>query len=481
MFYASRTLPNMFAFGLCEYLSSVYVVILTSAATMALGEFLPVPHPTAEQVQRRQKFGIFLFVLASAVLRSEVALLFGMQMLYLLIVPRMSLQQIVSAGLECAVVALGISIPIDSYFWQKPLWPELWGFYYNVIQGKSAEWGTSPYSHFFTVCLARLLLNPLLTALLIPLSLMLPATKRQSYDLVVPSVLFIAIYSLQAHKEARFIVYIVPSLTAAASMAASWIWTNRTKTVLHQISSGVIISSVVISFAVSTMMLLISSLNYPGGEAITSVRHIISQTQWPENHSSWERLFVHMDVLSCMTGATRFQEIPTALAELKELPVINGVPTHIVFDKTEDEEKLLEPAFWEKFEYALMEVPGKAIGSWEVVDTIYAFAGMEFLRPGQADGFEERSYAANNSTKDEGVLDSEDVEEAAKKPVDLENGFKNTLVESWADLRAMLQWKDLKRYKIYLSAKDTVRSLTGGYWIGPRMAPAVRVLKRVKN
>ena len=461
----------------------LFTLILTGAATIALGEFLPIPKPTAKDVQRQQKLGVFLFVIASAVFRSEVALLFAIQMLYLLIVPRMSLQQMIPAALQCALVALGISIPIDSYFWQKPLWPELWGFYYNAVQGKAAEWGTSPYSHFFTVYLSRLLLNPLITASLIPLGLMFPATKRQAYDLVIPSVLFIAIYSFQPHKEARFIIYVVPPLTAAAAVTASYIWNDRTKTILNQALSGLMIFSIAACFAGSIIMGLISSLNYPGGEAVTSVRNIISRTQWPEDHPSSERLFVHMDVLSCMTGATRFQEIPNQVAELKEFPVINGVPTHIVFDKTENDEKLLEPSFWEKFDYALMEVPGKAIGSWEVVDTIYAFAGMEFLRPGQGDGYgyEERIYAANNKTKEEGVMESEDVKKAAEAPVDLESGSKSTGAKSWTDLKSNLMSKDLNRFRIYQLLKTTVRSLTGGYWIGPRMSPAIRVLKRVKD
>jgi len=31
---------------------------------------------------------------------------------------------------------------IDSYFWKQwPLWPELHGILFNVIQGKSSEWG----------------------------------------------------------------------------------------------------------------------------------------------------------------------------------------------------------------------------------------------------------------------------------------------------------------------------------------------------
>jgi hypothetical protein len=34
------------------------------------------------------------------------------------------------------------TIMIDSYFWKQwPLWPELHGILFNVVQGKSSEWG----------------------------------------------------------------------------------------------------------------------------------------------------------------------------------------------------------------------------------------------------------------------------------------------------------------------------------------------------
>lgn len=39
---------------------------------------------------------------------------------------------------------LGLTIVIDSYFWVKfPIWPEFSGVYFNVVQGKSVEWGVS--------------------------------------------------------------------------------------------------------------------------------------------------------------------------------------------------------------------------------------------------------------------------------------------------------------------------------------------------
>lgn len=459
---------------------------------MALASFLPIPTPATwfTEVQKRQKFGVFLFVLAGVIFRSEVAVLLAMQLLHLLIIPRMSLQQIIRYGLESVLPALAISIPIDSFFWQRPLWPELWGFYYNAVQGKSADWGTSPYGYYFSSLLPKLLLNPLIMILLIPFTFVVPVVQRQARDLIIPSLLFIAVYSLQPHKESRFIIYVVPPLTAAASLSASYIWTRRSKNQLYAIWSFTLFLSVIASFAGSTLMLLISSLNYPGGEAITSVRSIIAKELWSENHNHWEPTYVHMDVLSCMTGVTRFQESSSrpGHAALSETPMVNGIPTYIVFDKEENEELLLEPAFWEKFDYALMEVPGKAIGKWEVVDTIYAYAGLEFLRPGQGGSsgqHMENIYAANNVTKEDGIVNSEDVQEAVHDSADLESrptkaGFEGALT-SLVELKSRLLAGNLSRYGVYSLVKDTVRTVTGGYWIGPRMVPTIRILKRMKD
>jgi hypothetical protein len=39
-----------------------------------------------------------------------------------------------------------LTITVDSYFWNRyPLWPEFSGIYFNVVEGKSAEWGVRTF------------------------------------------------------------------------------------------------------------------------------------------------------------------------------------------------------------------------------------------------------------------------------------------------------------------------------------------------
>ncbi|RDW78073.1 hypothetical protein BP5796_05925 [Coleophoma crateriformis] len=434
LYYASRTLPNMFAFGL---------------TTLAFREFLPLPS-SAEQtlVDKRHRLGIYLFVLSGVIFRSEIAVLLFTQLLYILVTTNCNITNIVKAGLQSAAVALLLTIPVDSYFWQKGMWPELAGFYYNAIQGKSADWGTSPYHYYFTNGLPKLLLNPLLTFVLIPYAITLKSFRfhtgsRVAVSLTLPAMLFVAIYSLQPHKEPRFIIYVVPPLTACAALSASHIWTRRTKNALYGLASLALVGSILVSFAASTGMLLISSLNYPGGEALKSVHKIIESDPSKPAH-----LNIHMDVLSCMTGVTRFQQIR---------------PDMITYDKTEEAEELLRPDFWSRFDYVLSESPETVIGKWDVVDTIYAYAGIEILKPGMqvAD-----LYTVNNATKvEEGreqVLQSEDVREVYD-----DRGF------SWNG--------DVDMVRILGLLRNRVRALSGGWWIGPRMKPAIYVLKKQKE
>jgi alpha-1,6-mannosyltransferase len=461
-------------------------------ATLALRECLPDTGSVDKTLgETRLKRAIYLFVAAGVIFRSEIALLLATQLLASLAQSRISLQATIMTGLQSALVALAISVPIDSYFWQKPIWPELAGFYFNAIQGKSADWGTSPYGYYFLNLLPKLLLNPLILTLLIPLSFNLPSTRFPAGSLTVPSILFIALYSLQPHKESRFIIYVVPPLTAAASLSASYIWTRRSKTLLYRLASLLLAASVFASFAASTVMLLISSLNYPGGEALLQLHtymHNHPDLRYPSDFKEANEIRIHMDVLSCMTGITQFQQYHrTADCEVEprrkngNLPLIGGRETCVFYDKTEEEEGLLESSFWDRFDYALMEEPGKAIGAWDVVGTVYAYAGIEILRPGDSSGFEEgleKVYAANNLTKVESgedvAPDSDDVQEAVEDGVRLDVGNKVSGVDA-------LNLKKLSYFGIYTWVRESVRLVTGGWWIGPKMEPKLRILKRIKD
>lgn len=410
LFYASRTLPNMFAFGL---------------TTLAFSQLVGSPKTLRPG---RCKLAIGLLTIATAIFRSELAILLSTTTAYLFLVRRLAVETILEAFLISFVFSLMTSVPIDSYFWQKPIWPELSGFVFNVLQGSSSEWGVSPWHYYFTNSLPKIFTNPLVLGLGIPVSLYAPATRTQAQTFILPSLLFVAIYSLQPHKEARFIFYVVPPMTAAAALGASYVFTRRAKSALYAIGSLALVASVLVSFAISTGMLVLSSLNYPGGEALAELRPLVKPI---DASADVQTVTVHTDVLSCMTGVTLFGQHP--------YPPVDPKPTtdtvSFVFDKTEEPARLRSPSFWGKFDYVLLENPAKAIGSWLSIGVVEGFGGIEILKPGM-------------------VADD-----------DLETG----------------DGRILGRGAAVRKVRERVRSLTGGWWIGPKMEPRIRILKRIRG
>ncbi|KAL5594487.1 hypothetical protein BROUX41_001419 [Berkeleyomyces rouxiae] len=398
LFYASRLLPNMFAFGL-----------------VTLSFALLLPDKTGHQVPAHRRLALCLIVFAGVIFRAELAILLATQCLWLLM-DNVQLWSLVKPIAISATVALVVTVPVDSYFWQKPVWPELWAFYFNAIQGSSALWGTSPWWYYYVSALPRLLLNPLAMTVLTPYALSRPATSRPARALAVPVLLFVAIYSLQPHKEARFIIYVVPPLTAVAALGAAALWDRRAKSLLYGALAAALCASVLLSAAAATAMLLVSALNYPGGDALGALYELA----WDDPYAPDQPL-VHTGVLSCMTGVTRFGENPRGIP-LNEMPMYG-----LVFDKTEDERMKNNPLFWDRFDYLLAEVGATPPGHWDIMGVVRGYAGIEILKPGMP---EEASH---------------DVVGRAQLV---------SLVREW------------------------VRDKTGGWWIGPRMVDKINILRR---
>ncbi|KAK5138748.1 Dol-P-Man:Man(7)GlcNAc(2)-PP-Dol alpha-1,6-mannosyltransferase, partial [Rachicladosporium monterosium] len=180
MYYASRTLPNMFAFSLTTAALANLVLVKSVNAKSARGA-------------KRKRLALYLFTIAGIIFRSEIAILLACETLYLLFRQRATLvKDIIPAGLTGAVISLATTVSVDSFFWQQwPLWPELVGFYYNTVLGKSSEWGISPFHYYLLNALPRLLLNPMTILVCIPLALSTKAVQQISLDILLPHAAFI--------------------------------------------------------------------------------------------------------------------------------------------------------------------------------------------------------------------------------------------------------------------------------------------------
>lgn len=456
--------------------------------------FLPTPSSGSagsEAVLKRHKLGIYYFVLAGVIFRSELALLLGCQLLFLLLTRStpILMKTLVLTGLSAAILALLMSVPVDSYFWQKPVWPELSGFIYNVFEGKSSDWGTSPPHAYLTSFLPKLLLNPAILLVGIPVALIQSSSRRAALGMLIPSLAFVVVYSIQPHKEARFIIYVVPPLTACAALGAAYITTHRGRSIVYQVFFLALCLSIPASFVASIAMLVISSLNYPGGEALYTLhRHV---TLFPQTHG--KTINIHMDVPSCMTGVSRFQqEHPTApfftaisnlvlpnstLSPKAQAPNLGDSP-ELMYDKEENVNVLLTPDFWMSFDYVLTATPETVIGKWDVLSTIYGYAGIEFLRPGQI-AASNLPVHSKQYMKLEGVrVDEGEYDESFVAPEDND-------VEEDKDKAAkevLNKWFDkARKLGYYGMIREACRIITGGWWIGPKMEAKIWILRRVSD
>ena len=488
MYYASRTLPNFFAFGL---------------TTIALHDLLPLSKNLhSEPSMRRYHHALMLLTAVGVVFRSELALLLGSHTLYLLIQRRIEadpLEDILPFGLIGALIGLGISVPIDSYFWQKfPIWPELTGFLYNFLSGKSSDWGVSPFHFYFTSSIPRLLFNPITYNLCIPLTFALPPLRKKMRDILFPNLFFVFLYSFQPHKEWRFIVYVIPPITAVAAAGASWIWTRRGKTLVHRFLSLTLLASIFASFAASFGMLLISGLNYPGADALIRLHHLNKG-----HHNNGKELKVHMDTFSCMTGITRFlQQQQPPSSEAHNASYVGPI-WH--YDKTENEEELLRPEFWLPFDWALAEEPERVIGKWEIVDVAKGYSGIRLVKPSAQTAKSYNGYDAHalGKTLMERLMTSQSAQDVKREVQGL--GWEAMAVVSDSSRRTEL-WQQtqytakdasgalqrLKSFGSWEEYKERMnehmaavffwirRHVTGGYWVEVEMEPKVSILRQVR-
>lgn len=429
-YYASRTLPNTFACALTNIALSFTMVDLTSSL-----------NPT-----KRMRLAIYLITVATVIFRSELALLLGAQCLWLIIgvgnigVMLNIVRRIcIPAVLPGAIIALLLTITIDSYFWQSStlLWPEMAAFLSNVLpktgsQGASA-WGTEPFYWYFTSALPRLLMNSaalLLSFVVVPLTW----ADNRIFDHLVPSLLYAAVYSFLPHKETRFMFPIAPPLTLVAALICSRITINVHKSFGRKLFVYFAVVSTAVTACLSHGILLpLSARNYPGGEALECLHdHVLSKWHSGAYEYIQQRakpeIHVHLTNLALQTGITRFLEHPTMSSSMaqphafqpavsaysygsdkRDPIVLPGDASHPAltirpsiprasttslppgtsstqplwnYDKTSDESRLLEPVFWQRFDFVIVEHPARAIGAWEVVCEVQAVGRPSFIRPG---------------------------------------------------------------------------------------------------
>jgi len=342
---------------------------------------------------------------------------------------------LIPAGITSATLALLTTFTIDSYFWTSPIWPEWTAFRFNTLEGHSSEWGTSPVYYYFLTCIPKLLLNPLTYTLCIPVALTARSSSRPAAAILLPHLAFIAVYSLLPHKEARFIIYSVPALTAVAASGASHIWIRRHRSRLCALGAIALVASTIAAFAASTALLALSSQNYPGAVALQRL-HMRADGERP-------MVRVHIGNLAAQTGVTRFLQRGT--------PAGAGEGTVWYYDKTEvgrdgeaDSDANVSREFWERFDYVLVEVEEekRVSGKWEVMDVVNGYAGIGLVREEVGQGIGIQHVDGKGKAQD---------------------GLRAKIVQLWQQVEVAL-----KQY------------ITRGWWVKVKMEPKIKTLRKLE-
>ena len=194
-FYMSRTLPNTYALVVCTVATACWLL-------------------------EKRDLSLGLVTFAGVCFRCDLVLLAIPMGVTILLSQRQHLVRSVAVVLGWFVCGVGLSLAVDSFFWQRLVWPELEVLLFNTVENRSSEWGTSPWHWYFTSALPRILMGEVLLVLC---GLFMRPVGKQFIDSRLTSIAalvlsFTALYSCLPHKELRFLFPIMPGLAVLAAV-----------------------------------------------------------------------------------------------------------------------------------------------------------------------------------------------------------------------------------------------------------------------
>jgi len=303
LFYASRTLPNSLALPLVLWCLGSYPLDVHPGAFIQLAAFVIL------------------------VIRCELALLLGSFLLLGLLSREISLAKLVTCGAAASAISLIVTVPFDSYFWGEFVWPEGKVFYFNAVEGKSSQWGVSPFWWYFKSALPRACLTSLV---FIPLGFL--NRRLESSRLLFPALFFVLLYSFNPHKELRFIIYVVPILNVVSAFGFDFIFERRSQSFFWKTVWFGCLASLALNLFATLVFVSVSALNYPGGIALEKLHHHVP---------CHVPVSLHISNLAAQTGVTRFgQECDRWIYDKSEnltpQQLLDKNYTHLIAENNQD-------------------------------------------------------------------------------------------------------------------------------------------------
>lgn len=320
IFYAGRFIPNTFA---------------SILANLVFASWL----------NRQYSKSIIYIALCVIIFRFDTSVFFGVLLFDGIFIRKlMPLSRVLKVGIPAGLVSILITFLIDSIFWSKPVWPEFESLYFNVWLNKSHEWGVQPYFWYVYSCIPRIMMASA--------PLMILAEHKFTREYLIPSLIFIFIYSFLPHKELRFILFITPLLNLCATSGLMNVQYYLNKLFIHlrsQVQGNSpnnlsqkrsepsasmdkkrtrnLIASLLFALVIAGMFTAnlfacfilsrVSSYNYPGGQAAISLgvtKELLDAALKSKDKTISYRdlrsdVGVYVDNLAAQTGVSRFIQV----------------------------------------------------------------------------------------------------------------------------------------------------------------------------
>ena len=337
-FYMSRPLPNTWALAL-------------------------VANGYASWLAGRPRRATAWIAAAIAVFRCDVAVVAVPIGAVWLLQGRIRLQDGVAVGLISALAGVALTAPLDSWLWQRALWPELEVFRFNVLANggqNSAAWGVMPRLWYLTSALPRAL------SFTFPVALLSPLADARVLPYWGAALASISLYSLLPHKELRFIFPAILLLNLAAGAAAARALRSlfaAKKGRRWSALPGALACAACLGATLATTVLFSAAArhNYPGGHALRRLHELRADDRAPRR--------VHIDVAAAQQGVSRFGEA------FREGRRAEGAPW--TYHKDED----LSTQDMDRFDYVLTSAPGAlAARGFVEIHRERCFAGVDARR-----------------------------------------------------------------------------------------------------